>query len=135
MAFQEQPPAYTEATTSDEVPPYSDAKQSKQQSQRKPSRMATLKHILKGDAHNNHMAALEAAASSTGIPPKPKKDKSDKQSASKQTQGSRSSSPTWQLIATGKSSSWFSIIFSPLVDKILVGEVHKYNPRFRAPGL
>lgn len=94
---QEELPVYAEAIYGDAVPLYSDEKQSKKV-QPKRSKMEAFKKIMMSDAHSNHMATLERAASSSGITPQPRKEKSEKQSTPK------SVTPTRKLIVTGEQS-------------------------------
>ncbi|KAK6440810.1 hypothetical protein LTR95_002965 [Oleoguttula sp. CCFEE 5521] len=54
-------PTYSAATDGQQLPAYTDSKSASAQAPR--SKFATIKHILSGDAHKKHYAALEAAAS------------------------------------------------------------------------
>ncbi|OQO02330.1 hypothetical protein B0A48_11884 [Cryoendolithus antarcticus] len=53
-------PTYSAATDGQRLPAYTDSKSQSAQAPR--SKFATIKHILSGDAHKNHHAVLEAAA-------------------------------------------------------------------------
>ncbi|KAK6434392.1 hypothetical protein LTR95_009421 [Oleoguttula sp. CCFEE 5521] len=57
---QEYLPTYSAATDGQHLPAYTDSKSTPAQAPR--SKFATIKHILSGDAHKNHYAVLEAAA-------------------------------------------------------------------------